>query len=370
MKIFHTGDVHLDSPFSHLGARLAEERRRDSRESFSAMMRYAKQWGADMVIISGDLFESSFVTRETVALLRRDFSMLDCPVVIAPGNHDPAAPGGIWERNLFPDNVYVFTSPSLTRFSFDFLNCDVYGWAFTSPNMTECPIRGERPEDGSRINILCAHCDTVSSIGKSCPVSPSVLRAFGADYCALGHIHNPENANRALDGAGLYCGCPEGRDFGECGVKGALAVQVEKGTFDADFIRFCKKVYLQRELNVDGASDFSRISEALSDFVSENGFSGDTLLRVVLKGNVDPSLVIDTKSLAEGIKGLFYAEVKDETVPLWNGELLSADKGISGEVYRVLLPSLESSDPKTRERAARALRYALAALNGSNISDM
>ena len=95
MKIFHTGDVHLDSPFSLLGAKQAEERRRDARESFSSMMRYAKEWGADMVIISGDIFETSFVTRETVALLRRDFSMLDCPVVIAPGNHDPAPVNGI-----------------------------------------------------------------------------------------------------------------------------------------------------------------------------------------------------------------------------------------------------------------------------------
>lgn len=370
MKIFHTGDVHLDSPFSLLGAKQAEERRRDARESFSSMMRYAKEWGADMVIISGDLFETSFVTRETVALLRRDFSMLDCPVVIAPGNHDPAPVNGIWEKNLFPDNVYVFTSPELCRISFDFLNCDVYGWAFTSPNMAECPVKGRHPEDESRINILAAHCDTVSAISTNCPVSPAALRDFGADYCALGHIHNPENANKSLDGVGMYCGCPEGRDFGECGIKGALAVEVEKGGFNAEFVRFCKKVYLQRELNVDGGADFSQISEAVCDYVAESGFSNDTILRVVLKGSVEPSLVIDTNALADSIKGLYYVEVKDETVPLWNGDVLSANKGMCGEVYRVLLPSLESSDAKTRERAAKALRYALAALNGGNISDM
>lgn len=370
MRILHTGDVHLDSPFAGLSAKYAEERRRDVRESFSAMMRYAKDTAADMVIISGDLFETSFVTRETVALLRRDFSMLDCPVVIAPGNHDPAEENGIWDKNLFPDNVYVFKSPELSKFSFDSLNCDVYGWAFTSSSMTECPLKGQSVEDRGRINILAAHCDTTSPIGNKCPVSPETLRAFGADYCALGHIHNPEAANNALGGAGLYCGCPEGRDFGECGVKGAMTADIEKGAVTVNFKRFCKKIYRREVLNVDGAADFTELSDKLESFVREKDISKDTLLRVTLAGSVDPALVIDTKALAERVSASYYTEVQDDTVPVWNAEFLACDKGIRGEVYRSLLPSLESPDPKTRTRAARALRYALAALNGGSISDM
>lgn len=369
MKILHTGDIHLDSPFSGLSASAAEERRRDVRETFSEMMRYAKDNEVDMVIIAGDLFETSFVTRETVAILRRDFSMLDCPVIITPGNHDPAEENGIWSKNLFPDNVYVFTTPSLTHFSFDSLNCDVYGWAFTSSNMTECPLQGQHPEDSSRINILAAHCDITSPIGNKCPVSVPVLRDFGAEYCALGHIHNPEAANKALDRAGLYCGCPEGRDFGECGTKGAMTVQVDKQSVSAGFRRFCKKVYRREELNVDGASDYTEIADKLRAFVSEKGYSGDTLLRVTLTGNVDPALVIDCGALAREVKDTFYTEIGDETVPVWNSDLLSCDKGIRGEVYRTLLPSLESTDKETRARASKALRYALAALNGSSISD-
>ena len=42
----------------------------------------------------------------------------------------------------------------------------------------------------------------------------------------------------------------------------------------------------------------------------------------------------------------------------------AADKGIRGEVYRTLLPKLESADPVQRDTAARALRYALSALAG------
>ncbi len=370
MRILHTGDVHLDTPFTGLSFAVAEQRRRDVRASFSAMMKYAHDTDVDMVIISGDLFETSFATRETVAILRRDFSMLSCPVVIAPGNHDPANANGIWSKDLFPENVFVFRSPNITKFSFDELNCDVYGWAFTSSNMTTCPIEGHHPENRSRINILAAHCDITSPLSNKCPVSAATLRDFGADYCALGHIHNPEAANRTLGGAGLYCGCPEGRDFGECGVKGALIADVEKRQVSVNFKRFCKKIYRREEINVDGVCDHAELSGLIEKTVYEKGITGDTLLRVSLTGSVDPSLVIDTKALAQNVIGPFYTEVCDETVPLWNGDMLSCDRGIRGEVYRTLLPSLESPEPTVRARASKALRYALAALNGGNLSDM
>ena len=370
MKILHTGDIHLDSPFAGLPAKEAEARRRDVRETFSAMMKYAGDNGVDMVIIAGDLFESGFATRETVARLRRDFSSLSCPVIITPGNHDPADEAGIWKKNLFPDNVFVFTSPELSVFSFDDLNCDVYGWGFSSSVMTKTPLMGQLPEDEKKINILAGHCDTMSPVGNYCPTPTAALRAFGADYCALAHIHNPENANTALTGIGAYCGCPEGRDFGECGPKGAILAEVEKKHHSCRFVRFSKRIYRKETLNTDGAADYSEIESLVTDFCERENISDDTLLRITLTGRVSPSLVIDTDSLAENIRGPFYTEIKDETCPMWDGTDLVSDRGIKGEVYRQLLPRLESADPDERESANRALRYALAALAGENISDM
>ena len=71
------------------------------------MMKYAADTAVDMVLIAGDLFDNELVTRETVALLRRDFSALSCPVVISPGNHDCAGPSSVWARELMPANVCV-----------------------------------------------------------------------------------------------------------------------------------------------------------------------------------------------------------------------------------------------------------------------
>ena len=120
MKILHTGDVHLDSPFAGLDTSAARQRRSELRETFASMTTYAREGGVDLMLIAGDLFDKNYVTRDTIALLRREFAKLDCPVVIAPGNHDPAEEKSIWEKNIFSDNVFVFSSADLSYFSFEF----------------------------------------------------------------------------------------------------------------------------------------------------------------------------------------------------------------------------------------------------------
>ncbi len=376
MKFLHTGDVHLDSPFAGLDPQTSEMRRSEARATFSRMMEFARSENVDMVLIAGDLFDDRFITRETVSLLVREFSGLDCPVVIAPGNHDPASDRSIWNRNIFPDNVYVFTSPELTYFRFEEPLCDVYGYAFTAKYMTSCPLDGMRPEDSGeesgRINLLCAHGDTTSPLSRVCPIPQSVLRAFGPDFAALGHIHNPESANSAMTVPGGYCGCPEGRDFGEYGVKGAYLVTVEKNgaqaKSDKRFIPFSKRVYRRVGINVDGAAAQSEAGEALRRVIESEGWGEETLLRAVFSGSVETSFSMDISVMKDYAAGLYALEIEDETSPTWNSDYLEKDKGICGEVYRTLLPGLESEDRRQRLVASRALRYALAALGGNDMS--
>ena len=69
IKIMHTGDIHLDSPFSSLTSRQAEVRRNELRAAFTSMMTYAKMNNTDLLLIAGDVFDAEYVTRETVSLL-------------------------------------------------------------------------------------------------------------------------------------------------------------------------------------------------------------------------------------------------------------------------------------------------------------
>ena len=91
IKIMHTGDIHLDSPFSSLTSRQAEVRRNELRAAFTSMMTYAKMNNTDLLLIAGDVFDAEYVTRETVSLLCREFENYKKPIFISPGNHDPAS---------------------------------------------------------------------------------------------------------------------------------------------------------------------------------------------------------------------------------------------------------------------------------------
>lgn len=368
LKILHTGDLHLDSPFSGMKPQAAERRRRELRDTFCDMMRFAKTAAVDMVLIAGDLFDSRFATRETLALIKEEFSALSCPIVIAPGNHDPADGRGIWHSGILPDNVYIFTEEKLTRFSFPELNCDVYGYAFTSSEMTASPVAGEFIKDTTQTSILLCHADMVSPVSSNAPISKAQIESFGADYTALGHIHNGEAYSGNAGGCVYaYCGCPEGRDFGESGIKGAIICEIDA---DGDGRRvtverkpFCRRRYEDITVPVDGAVTMSEVCRAAA---SAAILADDkTILRLTFTGIVDPELVIDPVAIEASLPNVCDVTVRDHTTPSLS--FSEDDPTVRGEFCRLLAPMLGSADPAEREKAIMALRMGLSALSGNDI---
>ncbi len=375
MKLLHTGDLHLDSPFSSTKATDGAEASRRLRKTFSDIVSYVRENKYDMLLIAGDLFDGAFVTRETAAHITSQLENAGCPVVIAPGNHDPFDMSSIWKKKEFPRNVYIFKSEELAYFDFEELGVRVYGAAFNSANMRTCPLDGCSIDDKSRINILLCHGDTASPMSQKCPMPPSAIAEFGADYTALGHIHNPGSANEALRAKGVmaaYCGCPMGRDFGECGVKGALSVEItkdgERTQVKSEFVPFSDKIYEDCELKVDGAETMADIISEIRTLIREKGYGEDTILRIKLTGYTAPGLAVVTEEAESQCReSVCSLTVVDKTVPALSGDELESDRGIKGEVYRALLPAIENGTPEERDNAVSALRYALAALGGENI---
>lgn len=370
LKILHTGDIHLDSPFASLSPRYAEARRNELRAAFTSMMTYAKMNNVDIMLVAGDVFDSEYVTRETLALLCREFEKFGNPVFITPGNHDCASQNSIWQKNIFPDNVCVFREDKLAAVELEELGTVVYGYAFTSPDMTECPFSGYTVSDKNKINLLLAHAEIGASSGTTnCPVSVGQIESFGADYTALGHIHNPPAPGK--NNRYCYCGCLEPRAFDEVGIKGALIVEIEKNRQESYVnikpVRFSKRRYEHDEINVDGATTMADIDEAVKKFVYENRLGNDTLLSLRLKGYVSPSLIIDTESMNGEAYGLYMLRAEDATSPDIDTNELMNDVTIRGEVYRQLISALESDDAREREVGRRALRYAFSSLSGDSI---
>ena len=70
LKFLHAADFHLDSAFAGLRPEQAAARRRESRESCRRFADYAARSGAQLVLLSGDLFDSARAFRETGEILR------------------------------------------------------------------------------------------------------------------------------------------------------------------------------------------------------------------------------------------------------------------------------------------------------------
>lgn len=374
VKVLHTADIHLDAPFVGGGGAKSELRRNELFATFASMMDYVKLNGIDIVVISGDLFESENVTRDTAALLKREFAdNPTCRFVIAPGNHDPYTDDSIYKKTEFPPNVYVFDSQKVTHISFDDLNVDVYGYAFTDNDLEYNPFKGVRPYKPSRVNILCAHGEITASASTNCPISLDEIKESGFDYVALGHIHASTEVQRLNDTYYAYSGCLEGRDFGECGKKGAILCVLEKDRCElkAEFkkLRFSKRHYEIERVNVSGAENMADILPRLKDMVSEKGYSRDTLLRIVLEGDVSPELVISGTAFTQLEEQLFYLEIVNKTRPLFDIQKLEKDPTVRGAFYNELKPLLESDSEREREIAEMALKYGLSALSGNNVID-
>lgn len=368
LKILHTGDLHLDAAFASLDERRAQIRKNEMRAAFTSMMTYARMNGVDAVLFAGDVFDSHYVTRETVQLLCSEFEKFGGIVCIVSGNHDYADTSSVWRNTTFPDNVHLFLDPTLTPVSFPEKNLTVWGYGFSAPELTKTPIVGQHVSDPTQINLLLCHGDT-NGDDRYAPLTAGMLNAFGADYTALGHIHNPPQSGSLAGENWAYCGCLEGRDFSETGPKGACVVEIEKTGSTAAVrmkrVRFSKRRYETGSLDVTGCTTQEDVRSATAGYIATHKYGEDTLLKLRYTGIAGDGLVLNSDLL--GDMGLFCLKIVDKTMP--DLATLSTDPGIRGALVRTLSPALSSGTPEEKDVALRALRYGLAAISGENIVD-
>ncbi len=364
IKILHTGDLHLDSPFAGVDLPTGERLRSELRRIFTDIVELAAEH--DMLLIAGDLFDCGFVSPETLNIVRDCLAVYGKPVVIAPGNHDPYSAGSIWSAISWSENVMIFDSPELSTFRFNVGDTPVavHGWGFTSPALERSPLADGLVPDRGALNLICAHADTASPISKYAPTPLSLFAASGCEYAALGHIHNAPETALAGNTTVAYCGFPEGRSFDEEGEGGVLSVTLEDGKTPAvTRIKTSTHKYLTRHLDVTGCETDRDIADKLTAIAAD--FDENVSLKVYLEGSIPPDYIPNFGQIeALAALSLCSLKLRDRTSPVFGAEYLADDMTIKGELYRSLLPRLSSPDEGERALAADALRIGLLALDG------
>ncbi len=350
LRIIHAADLHLDSPFEALGEKAAL-RRREQRQLLYAIADTARERQAHMVLLAGDLLDSDCAYSETFAAITAAFGGLDCPVFIAPGNHDFLSPGSPYMRNPMPGNVHIFRG-AWEAVELPGLGCRVYGAGYTD-NICPPLLRGFRAErEDGIINIGLLHGDLGAGEGPYCPISAEDVAGSGLDYLALGHKHAFSGLMCFGDSVCAYPGCPEGRGFDECGEKGILYVEVGPGEVKGEFIPLAQRRYGIIELD---------ITEGIPPMPT--GHEQD-IVRIILRG--ETGYAPDTAALhRQWEHGFFSLQLRDRSTlcrELWEG---CNQDSLRGLFLRKMRDKYDASSTEAeRDRIIQALRWGLAALEG------
>lgn len=376
IKIFHCGDIHLDTPFSHALPHDGARKRIKLREKFLEMLSVAQKEGASLVLIPGDLFDGIGIQNATVDAVLSAFKDLECPVVISPGNHDAYTPDSVWARVKLPGNVHVFKDEELRRLDLDEIGVSVFGYAFTSQSHEASPLANldRSMLSEKNINILCAHTDIYSASSKYAPITEKELESSGFAYAALAHVHNEPEIMHLGGTVAAYSGFAMGRGFDECGYGGAWLITVDTSPSDGNLRVTPERVCITdpafevETVDISGAKSDAEAAATVKSALSSREYGEGTSVRIVLTGEVPMTYTPSEVSLIRLCDVAQSVQVRDNTTLLLDGDALMSDPGIRGELYRTLLPQINDTDPEKRRLALTALKYALCAMTGQDIT--
>ncbi len=354
IKILHAADFHLDSPFAALPEDKAAARRREQRELLTLLADRAA--GADLVLLSGDLFDSGRAYVETAEALAEFFGKIKARIFISPGNHDFYAPKSPYAHMRLGENVHVFTSPQPYGVEVEELGCVVWGAAFTSER-AEPPLRGFKVHDSGKINIMTLHGDTSFPDSPYGYISRADIEESGLDYLALGHIHSFGGVQRAGKTYWAYPGCTLGRGFDETGEKGIITGAVGKGRCELEFRPLGGRRYGLVSIDLSGAAD---AAEAV--LAALPGGTERDVYRIVLTGRRSERPKLD--ELRAAICGRFdYVELLDETRPGADVWAAAGEDTLKGNFLRILKSRYDAAKgEEERKEIMLAARFGLAAL--------
>lgn len=327
MKFIHCADIHLDSALStNFTRQTAENRRAELLKTFVDMVEYAAEHEVRAIIIAGDLFDTTHITKNTkdvVSGLIKKYEDID--FLYLSGNHDE---GSCIEELGTYDNLKVFGRDGALFYYDNAVITAMDTWPMDTLK-------------SNNVNIVVGHCDM-----------PDMSRYAGKNinYLALGHIHKHIAGRIDARGEYCYCGCLEARGFDECGEQGFVLLDVSDTDVRSEFVEFgkrhaiCVDVPVSFEHN-DKGLDTVAVCDAIEKALVNA--SPNDMVKVRLTGELMPGETVNINYIREYFANRYFAfRAEDKTALIIDVDALGREMSLKGEFIRNVLASDETEDVK------------------------
>lgn len=361
--LLHTADWQLGKPFGRFEPDKAAILRRAREEAIDRLASAARAAGAAHILVAGDVFDGESVPDVLVRqTLRRMASAPDLQWHLLPGNHDPARPGGVWERvqsAQVPGNVHLRLASGVTEIvpGVQLLVAPLHAKAATS-DPTRFMNDVATPDGHLRIGMAHGSVQGFGSLGEApVPIDPSRAVEAGLAYLALGDWHGVKEISRAT----WYSGTPEPDSFAGNEPGHALVVRLESGAAPPIVERVKTGVFQweSRSVAIDRAGELERLVEVVAGMPAA---INSWLLALTLTGRVGaaalPVIERQTSLLAEG---LFHLRLDRQgmKVHTTGDDVAQLSEGVARAVAARLQTRLEESPEGSREARRTALALSL-----------
>jgi DNA repair protein SbcD/Mre11 len=309
LVLVQTSDWHAGSALTGKGLgfppEFRETRRAEVDGSAERAVQAARDAGADLLLVPGDLWDAESVPAATIhRVLEALASFAPRPVFVAPGNHDFSGLGGWYDEALlgalgmrsWPENVFVFRSPEWeSRPVPGRDDATVTGAAYLSPAVVvERPLSAPPPRPKVPNALLLLHGSLESYAGpdgpvgakRTAPFSRDELVAAGFRWAALGHHH----AFFSIEGEpgwpiAAYSGAPTGRGLDETGPRVFLKVTLPAdGPPVLETIPADSRTIFDVDVDVSGLEG-SAIRERTVKALEQAGTKEADIVRLTLSGS-------------------------------------------------------------------------------------
>jgi len=206
--VVHSSDLHVDHDYT---ARLHGG---DGTAGLGCVLAAARDLAADVVLFAGDTFDSHRVPQSLIEQAAAVIGAAALPVIILPGNHDPAVASAIYRDGPLNavKNLHVIGVTHDEAIAFPDLALEVWGRPHRDYD-DMIPFEAVRARQ-TRWLIAMAHGHYEPKPDRSIGPRPSWLigddeiAATAADYVALGHWNRAVRVGNGVVPA-YYSGSPE-----------------------------------------------------------------------------------------------------------------------------------------------------------------